>query len=490
MAIQVFERLISVVSIAVLARLLTPTDFGLVAVAATIVAAVELLSAFGFDWALVRAHRYSIDYLNSAWTLRVLLGLLTCTVLLLLAGPAARFYRLPPLQVVLGILGISSFLGSLENVGTVQFRRDFLFHKEFALRATAKAVGFGTTLTIALLYRSYWALISGMVASRLAAVGASYCLHSHRPRLSLKHAPELLQFSSWFLLSTMVDYTRERFSDLYLGRVFGPRINGLFSVANELARLPITELAAPINRVAYSKYAEDIRHEHPIARSYLQISSLIWLIAVPTCAGLVAVAPDAVQLLLGPRWEEASLIVRLLAVGTLFNVMAANTHYLYWALGHTKSVAVLNTVGAGLVIPLTIVLGHIIGYLGVALAFVITCAVLLPINFSFLKRWTGVSFADLWRNVWRIIVSASVMLAVLGTLTRSSAPKSPNVLAHLAIEIGLGVVSYVSVISALWVASGRPSGPERLALEIIMRGLKRPTATHHAAASVVKDASS
>src|SRR5215472_13025517 len=111
-ALQAVERLIGVVSVAILARLLTPTDFGVVAVAMTVVAAVEITSVFGFDWALVRHRDLSADHLNTAWTLRVLMGLGTWAALGLLGPLAAAFYRLPQLRTVLLVLGLASFLGS------------------------------------------------------------------------------------------------------------------------------------------------------------------------------------------------------------------------------------------------------------------------------------------------------------------------------------------------------------------------------------------
>src|ERR1700704_5991048 len=115
-AARAVDRLIGIVSISILARLLKPVDFGLVAVAGTVVSAVELLSAFGFDWALVRHTEPSRDDLNSAWTLRVLFGALTLVALTLLGPAAAAFYHQPALKEVLVAMGGSSLLGSVENI--------------------------------------------------------------------------------------------------------------------------------------------------------------------------------------------------------------------------------------------------------------------------------------------------------------------------------------------------------------------------------------
>jgi len=477
MAGQAFDRVFGLASIAVLARLLTPADFGVVAVAGTVVAAVELLTAFGFDWALIRHRELSADSLNTAWTLRVLLGLLTFIALCLLGPPAGSFYHLPSLKLVLPALGLASFLGSLENIGTVYFRREFAFHKEFLLRAVSKLSGFLVTVPIALSYRTYWALVAGMVALRLSGTLASYALHPFRPRLSLIDARQLLSFSSWLLIGNIVDYFRERFSDLYLARVFGPRANGLFSVAGELSRVPISEVAAPINRVAYSKYSEDLRTGRGVAGSYIEISSLIWMISLPMCAGTAAVATEAVALLLGPRWQDAEAVLRLLALGTAFTVMTANTHYVYWVAGHSRAVAAISAAGAAIMVPVTILCAHFAGYKGVAMAYVLTSAALVPVNFATLRRLAGVGFAALWVRVWRVAVAAIVMFITLTVaFPRPSRETALVAAALLLTKVVIGASVYALTAAALWTTCGRPEGPEQRALQLAAQWGRRAIA--------------
>ena len=474
MAVQAVERAIGLASVAILARLLTPADFGIVAVAGTVVAAVELMSAFGFDWALVRHRDLSADYLNTAWTLRVLMGLATFAVLGLLGPPAAAFYRLPPLRPVLLVLGLASFLGSLENTGTVYFRRDFAFHKEFLLRTVSKLSGFVVTIAAAVAYRSYWALVAGTLALRISGTVASYALHRFRPWPTLVHARELFGFSSWVLLGSIVDYCREKFSNLYLGRMFGAHATGLFAVGGELAQIPITAVAAPINRVAYSKYTEDLRTGRSLATSYLEIAALIWMIALPMCTGTIAVAGEIVRLLLGPQWEDADTVVRVLSLGTAFGVVVANTHYVYWALGHPRVVAVLSALGAAIIVPMTIVCGHLAGYKGVAMAYAITSAALAPINFTMLRRTAGIRFQDLWARVWRVTLASGAMLVVLSLAFPSTSRESAaGAVLLLLTKTVVGAAIYVSGALATWLACGKPEGPERRAVQLVLQWSRR-----------------
>jgi O-antigen/teichoic acid export membrane protein len=432
------------------------------------------MSAFGFDWALVRHQNLSADYLNTGWTLRALIGVATFAVLSLLAPLAAAFYRVPALTAVLPVLGVASFIGSLENIGMVYFRRDFAFHKEFLVRTASKLSSLVVTVSLAVAYRSYWALVAGAVALRAGGTVASYLLHPYRPRATLVHARELLGFSSWLLAASIVDYFRDKFSNVYLGRVFGPRGTGLFALAGELSQLPLSAVAAPINRVAYSKYSEEVRASRPLGASYLEIASMIWLISLPMCAGTIATASEIVRLFLGPQWEDAAAVLRWLALGTAFNVLVANTHCVYLALGHARILAALNALGAAIIVPMTIVMSHLAGFLGVAIAYALTAGVLVPVNFAWLRRRAGIRFGSLWPRVWRVTLASSVMLVVLDlAVPRAGSETAAAAALTLLVKVASGAALYATALAAMWLASGRPEGPERQALRLVLRWSKR-----------------
>ena len=462
-AARAIDRLVGIVSISILARLLKPVDFGVVAVAGTVVSAVELLSAFGFDWALMQYRELSADDLNSAWTLRVLLGLATFGVLALVAPPAAAFFHQPALKAVLVAMGAISFAGSAENIGTVYFRRDFAFHKEFLIRSAAKLSGFCVSVPVALLYHSYWALVAGMVAIRAVNLGASYLLHPFRPRPSLKNARPLFAFSSWVLLGNAISYCFMRFGDVFIGRVYGASINGLFAVTGEIALAPITEVSQPIGRAAYSKYAEDVRANRGLKASYISIATLVWMISLPMAAGTAAVAPALIRLILGPRWQAAESVLRCMAVGMAFTVMNTSTFNVYWAVGRPRIPAATGAAGVALVIPLTIVCSHFMGYVGVAFAYACVSAVMVPVNFKLLRHVAGIPVREVWHQAWRIILGTVVMSAAVAVVFAGSRiDSSMTALRVLAEQVLLGAVIYTVVVYVAWRVCASPPGPERV----------------------------
>jgi O-antigen/teichoic acid export membrane protein len=254
-AFKLIDRSIGLLSTLILARLLTPENFGIVAMATSFIAVLELIGAFGFDMALIQRRDATREHYDTAWTFSVIFGAVLCVLLVAFAYPIAHFYKHEELVAVICTLAFGSLLQGFQNVGVVAFRKDMEFNKEFRFLATKKLVTFPLTITLAFVLENYWALVIGMTAGRLVDLVLSYRFHPYRPKFCLAAAGDLLHFSKWLLLLNVLQFLRDRSSDFVIGRFAGPGPLGLFSVSYELANMPGTELVAPINRAVYPAYA-------------------------------------------------------------------------------------------------------------------------------------------------------------------------------------------------------------------------------------------
>jgi O-antigen/teichoic acid export membrane protein len=217
-ALKLSERAFGLVSTVVLARVLIPEDFGLVAMATAVLAIVELLQALGFDITLIRTPDARREHYDTAWTLNLMLAA-TCALLLVLsAHHAARFYHDPRVEPVIWALAAGVLASGFENIGIVALRKELEFQREFWFRLTKKVITIIVTLSCALALRSYWALVIGMICSRIFGVGLSYVFHPYRPRLSLAEARSFVGFSKWLLLGSVLGVLRTRGAHLLVGR--------------------------------------------------------------------------------------------------------------------------------------------------------------------------------------------------------------------------------------------------------------------------------
>ncbi|MEO1574516.1 MAG: oligosaccharide flippase family protein, partial [Pseudomonadota bacterium] len=316
-------RFIGLISTLILLRLLAPSDFGLVMIVTATVAIIELMRAFGFQIALIQDQDAGRDEYNTVWTMEVTMALVTALILVLIARPAAAFYEDPRLEVLFYIVAAVNGLHGFSNVGIVDFRKELQFKREFRYNVSIKVIGFVVTITSAWLLRSYWALILGMVATKLSGLGLSYLMHPYRPSFSLASLGKLFSFSRWIFLNNMGIVSRMRGPDFIIGKVAGTAGLGIYSVAYEISNLATTELIAPINRALLPGFAK-IAADAPRARAaFIKASSVMALFSLPIAVGIAATAPLIGPVVLGEKFLAAVPLIEMLAVAGVVTAIAS-----------------------------------------------------------------------------------------------------------------------------------------------------------------------
>jgi O-antigen/teichoic acid export membrane protein len=470
---RVVERSLGLISTAILARALTPADFGLVAMALAIVAVIEVFSAFGFDWAVVRQPAATREHYDSAWTLRLIVSFGVVLALIAVAYPTATFYRHPELVGIILVMAVSTLVGALENIWVVEYRRNFRFDREFGLRTAGKLAGFCVAVTVALVNHSYWALVLGTLASRVATTIASYLMHPGRPSFCLSRRRDLMSYSVWLMVGNVADLVRARFGEAFIGRVFGARSLGLYSVSAELANLATSEFAAPVNRVVFSRYAQIEGDTAALRRGFVRVSALIWAIGMPATIGIAAIAPQLVLLLLGDQWTQAAPLIQILTASGAVAVIGGNSAYVFWAMGKSRFVTAMSILGLIFFVLLTFLLVNHYGLLGVAFAQVLAGIGVVAINNAVLMWLIKLPLLEFLSGVWRVAMSAGLMgFAVwkLSALLESIGVES--VAAQLVVLVSAGIGLYAILLGALWRLAGQPDGVETDVLAIIGSRIK------------------
>ncbi len=469
------DRAIGLVSTIVLARLLAPADFGIVALVNSLIALIALLGAFGLDVALVQNRSVERRHFDTVWTFNVLFGLAMAVVLAALARPTADFYGDPRLVPVILALVTAQLIQAFGNVGVVHFRRDLEFDREFRLQILGRVVTtFVVTLPLAFLLRDYRALVGGTLASSVLGVVLSYRMHPFRPSFSLGAWRELFAFSKWMLATNVIVFVYSRAVDLIVGRLTGTAALGVFSLGKEMSRMPSSELSAPIQRAVLPGYARLSSDLEALRAGYLKVVSILALAILPAATGLAVVAEPVIMLVLGAQWQETIPVVRILAVEGMLGVGLSTTHYVFVALGTPHRLAGVLAVHAAISLPLMLGAVPAYGVVGASWAlFAATCAT-VPVAFGLLARTLQVHARDLWAAVWRPTVATLAMLGpvlALGSPSIEPAHVSGHA-ARLVLGIAVGATSYLAVIAASWQWAARPDGAERFVLERV-RGLFR-----------------
>jgi O-antigen/teichoic acid export membrane protein len=350
------------------------------------------------------------------------------------------------------------------------------FNKEFTFLVAKKLIGFVITVPLAfILDPGYWALVVGQVVGRTGSTVLSFLVHPYRPRFTLRSSSVLLNFSKWLLIGNCLGYLRERSSDWVIGRVRGPEALATFNIAYELAALPSTELAAPINRAVFPAYARMAGEEGGLRGGYLSVMAVIALLIMPAVLGLACTAPVVVPLVLGPKWLDAIPILVLLSFFGLTMLVQTNAHAAYLALGRAKLAAQLNMVHVTVQLAAMIPLTARYGAPGAASAYLIVTVIMIPISVGVTLRLLQIGVLQFMAGIWRPLAAAGLMYAVVNWfIGREPEGIEPLPLAvELAQAALLGASVYVGVVMLLWLLSGKPEGAERMALDRALPALRR-----------------
>ena len=460
--VRFLDRGLGMVSTVILARLLVPEDFGLVAMATSVLVLLEMISAFGFDVALIRQASSDRSNYDTAWTFNLLVGVTVGVFLAALAYPAARFYSEPRVTAVMFLLAAAPVFQGLENIGVVAFRKDLNFRAEFMWLTGRRLVGLATVLPLAFVLRSYWALAVGIVVGRLAGMLLSYLAHPYRPRLSLAARQALFGFSKWVVMVNILGFFLQRSSDLVIGRLLGSGPLGIYSVSAEVSSLPTTELVAPINRAVYPAFAKIADDRPRLKQEYLAVMGIIALIAIPAGVGMASVGPQVVALMLGVKWLTAVPLVKALALLGAVQFPYTNAYSVFLAVGKPQYQVKIHALHVPVLVCLLILMAMRYGVQGAAWATVITGFLVVPVSLWFVFRELNIRILEFARVVWRPAVAAAIMYEVVTTIAHVWAPiGAAAVIGQLAVLVSTGAAVYVLAVLGLWWSVGAPQSGER-----------------------------
>lgn len=468
---RLLERSIGLISTIIIARILSPDDFGLVAMATSLMAVLEVLGAFSLDSAIIQNNNSNRSHYDTAWTINLIYAVGTALVLALLAYPASTFYSEPRLVGVMFALAIAALINGLGNIGIVEFRKELNFRKEFTFRLINRVILFATTVIAAVVFRNYWALVIGMVLGAALGVTTSYILHKFRPRLSLSVWREMFKFSKWMILGSISNFIYHRSADFFVAKVVGAQGLGLYSISYEFANLAGSEIAAPLNRALLPGYSKLKESSNDLKQSFLQVTSVLAFVCFPAAIGIGFVADELVALLLGGQWGESAQLIKIIALAAAINVLQNNCNVVYIALGTPKTNTLIVFSGAMIMLGSMGILVPQFGVTGAAYAAIVTAALSTPLNLFITAKKLGFSLLEIIGAIWRPTIATACMVVSTTWLCEylTNNGLDFNIAVWLALKVFLGVITYMAAYFVMWAMAGRPEGPEKLLFRLVHR---------------------
>lgn len=309
--------------IAVLARLLTPADFGVIGAALIVVGFADIFSQLGVGPSLVQVPTLTNDHVRSGFTFSVLLGCAVGGLTWLAAPLAASFLNIPDLVPVLHVLAAIFPIKAVSTVSESLIQRDLNFKSLAGVDVVTYAIGYGGVgIGAAAFGFGVWALVAGLLAQAVmqAVIMFRIQAHSIRPRLAVQPLRELLSLGGGFTASTIFNYVATRGDNIVVGRWLGAGPLGVYDRAYGLMNASNGLLGTVFNRVFFPVFARLQNDPEQLGRAYLRCSALVATLAIPFTLFSVALAPEVVLLALGDQWTSAVAPFQLLSIGIFFRL--------------------------------------------------------------------------------------------------------------------------------------------------------------------------
>lgn len=446
----------------ILARLLSPADFGVIAMISLFIGVAYVFMDGGFSVALIQ--RRDIDHVDEStvfWC-NLAIGSLLTLLLFAVAPLIADFYGTPALAPLMRLMSLSCLLASLGSIHVTLLTRQLDFRTQAKAGGLAALLSGIVAITLAISGFGAWALATQALVMAASLSSLLWVLHPWRPtwRFSGGSLRKLFGFGGFHLASSLLEMVYSRLYTLVVGRMFGARDLGFYANADNSRQIPGNVLGALVARVALPMFSE-AAHDPALLRRGIQLSIRgMMLINAPAMLGMAALAEPIVSVLFGKQWLPAAPILQVLCVaGLLYPVHAINLNALM-AQGHANLMFRLELVKKGIGVAL-LFSGAWYGLIGVAWSQVVFSLVVLVVNTYYTKRWFGYgALAQLWE------IGPSLTAAGLVAYVAHVASMAWHVpaIVQLVVLGGGGAVAYLSVLAVVRVR----------AMQDVMALLRRP----------------
>lgn len=446
---NILNRILGFIKTIILARLLSPSDFGLFGIAMLVLGSLDQLTKAGVEEALIQKKKVIEQYLNVAWTINVLRGLVTFSLVYLLAPHAALFFRNAQADPVIKTIALILILNALYNIGLVSLQKDLSFKKLIFYKFSGDLADFIVAVSLALILKNVWALICGLLVGHYTRLVVSYLIHPYRPtlRLDFSVAREILRFGGWITGIGIIAFLVAQGDDAVVGRVLGASPLGFYYLAFLIATLPLSEIRLLVSRVtlpAYAKISDDIKR---LKESYLRVLQITAFVATPAGIGLFLVAPEFTLIILGQKWEPIIAPLQILAIAGLLTSFVSTGSSLFYASGRPKielQIQSLRLIALACTIyPLTVKWG----ITGTAIAVTISSAIVIPLWLLRSISVTEASLTHFLQKLLPIFIASAIMCLGVFSLKRLLYDIH---IAKFVVLVVFGIFVYFSTLFLIW----------------------------------------
>jgi teichuronic acid exporter len=398
-------------------RLLSPSDYGLMAKAMVFMGFLMMISELGLAAAIIQKKQITEDQLTHVFGLVISSNIILGLVFFFMSPVIADFYSDPRLVPILQVLSSTFIFLPFYIVPQSMLLRSMNFKMKSTVEIIGALLGTGMTLVLALMGYGIWSLVLGSIAKHVCwAIGYNIAIKKFMlPRFAIRGYAQFITFGGYVTGSRVLWYFYSM-SDIFIGGKFlANKLLGIYSVALQLVSIPIEKFLPVVSQVAFPAYSIIQTQVKQVRSHYLKSLRMISLLIFPLYGGLFIVAPQLVGIFLGTKWSEVIVPLKLLCLIMPFRAISSLFSPVLNGLGR-PGVNLTNVGIASVIMPLGFFIGARWGILGICLAWLIGYAPVFLIMSSRSLKVIGPSIKEFWSSLMIPLASTALMIAGVSIL--------------------------------------------------------------------------
>jgi lipopolysaccharide exporter len=440
----------------IMARLLVPEDYGIVAMGMLVVGLVQTFLDFGPSTALLRKSEVSRDEIDSAWTLGILQAAAAGLLLLITIPLAEAYFTESRLRFVLLALAVSVIFVSFSNIGLVLARKEFIYTLDFNVSIATKLASVVATVAAGWWLHDYRALVLGIVAGYTVPVFLSYWWHPYRPRWNTTKIVEIWQITKWLTVARVGQFIMRQGDQFVAGRIGTTHEYGVYNVGSDFGQMPVGEVGPAMLRallpVLSSMEDDQQRTNLAVIKTIAAVNTVIW----PIGLGFMAIAAQATEIALGNNWVDAVPLVSLFALVSVVQTITSPANTLLILRGHTRSQSQVVWIEFVSFVLASVMLVPYFHLVGLALARVVSSAISSLTALRYTRKICQLPISPILAVIFRPMIGAILMYGlviwVLGAIHSAAI--------GLVAGIGCGAIFFTLWSLLSWHLVRRPEGLE------------------------------
>lgn len=448
---EITSRSIQPIVTLILARLLTPADFGIVGIAMIAIGLAQIFQDFGLGKTLIQRETEVEKSANVIFWINITLSVIIYFILFLTAPLISKFFNEPKVVDVLRVLCLQIVLLSLISVHQALFQRNFQFKQLFFIRLLSTGVPGLVSIPLAMYGYGVWSLVAGTLTGTVVQVLLFWKASPWRPRLDFDFqlAKQLYSFGSWVTAEAFLGWLIMWGDSIVLGHFLGVKELGVYRVGVTFLMLVFGIFFNPILPVAYSAFSRLQTKPEELRQSFLKMTKLIASIALPLGVGLAVLSPFISSAIFGQKWYGIEKVIAIIGIMHAIAWLAGHNPEVYRAIGRPDVNTKLLIAAVIYYIPVYI-LAAPYGLLVFCIARLAIAIVGMGLHIFVANRLLNLPFTYLWEPIKVPLIGSLFLVIVIYPVINLMS--SSNGLEVLAIRIGtiiVGVFIYVLILRVL-----------------------------------------